>query len=82
MERLGSMTPEELEAIEGVDPEMVERIQLAVNSYYGQFEEAVESPEEAPAEAAAEAVVAAPAEKLESENESVTIENTVNPEVP
>ena len=78
VERLGSMTPEELEAIEGVDPEMVERIQTAVNSYYGQFEEAVESPEEAPAEAAVET----PAEKLESENESVTIENTVNPEVP
>jgi len=78
VERLGSMTPEELEAIEGVDPEMVERIQLAVNSYYGQFEEAVEPPEEV----AAEAVVVAPGEKLESENESVTIENTVNPEVP
>ncbi len=33
-----SMTPEELEAVPGVDPEMVERIQTAVNSYYGQFE--------------------------------------------
>ena len=29
VERLGSMTPEDLEAIEGVDPEFVERIQLA-----------------------------------------------------
>jgi len=53
VERLGSMTPEELDAI-GVDEAMVEKIQLAVNGYYGQFEE-----EPAPVENAAEA---APAE--------------------
>ena len=41
VEKLGSMTPEELEEIEGIDPDMVERIQQAVNSYYGQFEGAV-----------------------------------------
>ncbi len=74
VERLGSMTPEDLEAIEGVDPEMVERIQLAVNSYYGQFEESVEPADESKVEE--------PVEKAEAENESVTIENTVNPEVP
>src|ERR1700681_2327284 len=38
VEKLGSMTPEELEVMPGIDPEMVERIQTAVNSYYGQFE--------------------------------------------
>jgi len=41
VERLGSMTPEELEAMEGIDAEAVEGIQLAVNSYYGQFEGSV-----------------------------------------
>jgi N utilization substance protein A len=47
VERLGSMTPEELEIIEGIGPEMVEQIQLAVNSYYGQYETSVENPAEA-----------------------------------
>ena len=60
VERLGSMTPEELEVIPEIDPEMVEKIQMAVNSYYGQFEGSLEtsageppSPEEAPAEESA-----------------------------
>ncbi len=38
VEALGAMTPEDLEAIPGIDPGMVERIQTAVNGYYGQFE--------------------------------------------
>ncbi len=38
VERLGSMTPEQLEEIPDIDPTMVERIQLAVNNYYSQFE--------------------------------------------
>src|SRR5689334_16079174 len=39
VEKLGSMTPEQIEEIQGVSPEMVEQIQDAVNSYYSQFEE-------------------------------------------
>jgi len=39
VEKLGSMTPEELEEIQGVGPKMVEKIQEAVNAYYAQFEE-------------------------------------------
>ena len=39
IEKLGSMTPEEIEEIPGIEPEMMERIQEAVNAYYGQFEE-------------------------------------------
>src|ERR1700722_10900477 len=58
VERLGSMAPEELDAI-GVDEAMVERIQLAVNGYYGQFEEPAEEPA---AEAAPEAAVEAAAD--------------------
>jgi len=50
VERLGEMTPEQLEAIPGIGPKMVEKIRLAVNSYYMQFEEMQEG---APAEAAA-----------------------------
>ena len=38
VEKLGSMTPEELQDIPGVGPKMVERIQVAVNNYYSQFE--------------------------------------------
>jgi N utilization substance protein A len=58
IEKLGSMTPEELEEIQGIGPEMVEQIQESVNAYYSQFED---SP---PAEAsgADEAVEAEPAE--------------------
>ena len=96
VERLGSMTPEELEELPDIDPEIVEKIQTAVNSYYGQFEGSVETsageapPEGAPAqESAGEAVAAAeaaaeqpPLEILpaEPENESVRIENTDVPE--
>jgi len=36
VEGLGDMTPEQLEEIPGIDSEMIERIQTAVNSYYGQ----------------------------------------------
>ena len=38
VEKLGGMTPEELEEIPGIGAEMVEKIQQAVMSYYGQFE--------------------------------------------
>src|SRR5580765_1063769 len=38
VEKLGSMTPEQLEEIPGIEENLVEKIQLAVNAYYGQFE--------------------------------------------
>jgi hypothetical protein len=65
------MTPEDLEAIQGILPEMVEQIQLAVNAYYGQFEdpaavagEAVAEEFEEPAGVAGEGVVAEEPEDL------------------
>ncbi len=64
VERLGSMTPEELGAIEGIDSEAIENLLAAVNSYYSQFEGSVVQ------EANAQEV------KPEPENESVRIENT------
>ena len=39
IEKLGGMTPEQLEEIPGIDPQLVEKIQEAVNAYYSQFEE-------------------------------------------
>jgi len=42
VEKLGNMTPEELEEIPGIGPKMVEKIQDAVVSYYGQYEESVD----------------------------------------
>jgi transcription termination/antitermination protein NusA len=45
VEKLGSMTPEELEAISGIEPKVVEKILIAINSYYGQFETGVDSSE-------------------------------------
>jgi transcription termination/antitermination protein NusA len=36
VEKLGGMTPEQLESIEGIDAEAVNLIQQAINGYYGQ----------------------------------------------
>jgi N utilization substance protein A len=96
VERLGAMTPEDLETIPGIDPEMVERIQAAVNGYYGQFEGSMEGAATGAAGAAAapetpqeQADGAAPAAEIapepaaaatDPENESVTIENAEAPE--
>jgi N utilization substance protein A len=77
VEKLGTMTPEQLEEIPSIGEEIVESIQLAVNSYYNQFEEAMEAPAAAPAAAAApaEAPAQEPSAERESESESVTMEN-------
>jgi len=70
VEKLGSMTPEELEAIAGIDPEAVQDILIAVNSYYAQFEqppqEVVEVVPEETSESAAAAEETPSEEKLES----------------
>ncbi len=52
IEKLGSMTPELLEALEGIDENAVSLIQQAINRYYGQ-EYAEEAPAEVEASAAA-----------------------------
>jgi transcription termination/antitermination protein NusA len=71
IEKLGGMTPEELEELQGIGAQTVERIRDAVNGYYGQFETptdqlsddfAVEEvPVDAPAETIAEVEAAAEA---------------------
>jgi transcription termination/antitermination protein NusA len=55
VEQLGSMTPEELELIPGIEPAIVEKILVAVNSYYAQFEQPTSAPPEAVVEELAEA---------------------------
>lgn len=51
VERLGSMTPEELEAIPEIDEEVVSRIQSSVVSFYGQYQENEPSEEVVPSTA-------------------------------
>jgi N utilization substance protein A len=84
VETLGSMTPEQLEEIPGVDPEMVENIQTAVVGYYGQFEEEPPAAETSGTESAGEAskgelVPEGASVEKASENESDRIENTEVP---
>jgi N utilization substance protein A len=55
IDRLGGMTPEQLQEIPNIDPEMVENIRDSVTAYYSQFEEAAPPPDETEAEAAVEA---------------------------
>ena len=45
VEKLADMTPEQLVEIKGVGPKIVEKIQLAVNGFYSQFDEAGQLPE-------------------------------------
>jgi N utilization substance protein A len=75
VEKLGAMTPEQLEEIPGIEQEMVENIQTAVVGYYGQFEQQEETPS---AETPVEAHVEAGQEKV-PENESDRIEITEVP---
>jgi N utilization substance protein A len=59
VERLGEMTPEQLQEIPGIGPKMVEKIRLAVNNYYAQFEEGAAAPSAWPEVSAGSAPVAA-----------------------
>jgi transcription termination/antitermination protein NusA len=80
VEALADMTPEQLEAIEGIGPKTVEKISLAVNNYFasldaGAAESAVAEGEAVAEEALPEAVEAssdeaAPAEAPEAETAS------------
>jgi transcription termination/antitermination protein NusA len=77
IEKLGAMTPEEIQEIRGIEPEMVEQIQQSVNAYYGQFEEGqgdepVKPESEIQAEPAGD--VAAEPEAIEAEPEAIEAE--------
>ncbi len=51
VEALADMTPEQLEAIEGIGPKTVEKISLAVNNYFSSLEAAAAAETPAAAEA-------------------------------
>jgi N utilization substance protein A len=76
IERLGSMTPEQLEEIQGIGPQTVEKIQESVNAYYSQFEDPVqevgepETQENAGAQEAVEDAAEAVAENAAVEAET------------
>jgi transcription termination/antitermination protein NusA len=80
VEKLGGMTPEELEAIPDIEPAIVETILIAVNSYYAQFEQSAEPAEssEATAQESAGLATETPAENSEiglaEENEAERLE--------
>ena len=72
VEALADMTPEQLEAIEGIGPKTVERISLAVSDYFSNLEAASTAPAEAPTEPET-----APADaRTEGEPEVATEETT------
>ncbi len=85
IEKLGAMTPEELEQIQGIGPESVGPIQDAVVAYYSQFEDpaaenaepAVEEGEVEASEAALEEVAEEVAEAVAEEAETVSAEAAV-----
>ena len=54
VEALADMTPEQLEAIEGIGPKTVEKISLAVNNYFSSLEGGEAGAVAAEGEAAAE----------------------------
>jgi N utilization substance protein A len=63
IERLGTMTPEQLEEIAGIDPASVEFIQAAVVAYYSQFEEPGTEGSSAASEAE-ETILSGPADEV------------------
>ena len=83
VEALADMTPEQLEAIEGIGPKTVEKISLAVNNYFASLEPGAEggvpaeasqgeaAPEQAAAGAEGEPAAPAEAESVSNEGEPV-----------
>ena len=75
VEALADMTPEQLEAIEGIGPKTVEKISLAVNNYFSSLEGGEAGAVAAEGEAGAEPVAeesAAGADDVTAEVEAAT----------
>ena len=84
VEHLADMTPEQLQLIPGVDPRIVEQIQLSVNAFYSQFDDAgqlPESPDQEPAEQIEEPEQALPA-PISADQPEVEKPVTVMPGLP
>ena len=79
VEALADMTPEQLEAIEGIGPKTVEKISLAVNNYFASLEQGAEGAlpaEGAEGEAVAEEAPAEGSEELHASAEEAAPEAT------
>jgi len=74
VEKVGAMTPEQLQEISDIDPKTVEAIQIAVNSYFAQFEEGVGLAAEDAGPAAEEAPREQATEAAEAEEGAATLE--------
>jgi N utilization substance protein A len=74
VERLGGMTPEELEQIPGIDEAAVEMIGATVHAHFTQAERQAAAPEEAPHAAAEEAPQAAAEDAPQAAAEAAPIE--------
>src|SRR6476659_4889812 len=74
VEALADMTPEQLEAIEGIGPKTVEKISLAVNNYFSSLEGGEAGTVAAESEAAAEPLAeeTAASEEITAEVEAAT----------
>ncbi len=81
VEKLGAMTPEELEAIPTIEPDIVEKILVSVNSYYSQFETVAETPEMPPEteDVSLAETVEAPAEEPAGPAEESNVEAASEP---
>ena len=67
IDQLGNMTPEQLEEIQGIVPDSVERIQEAINAYYAQFDE------QPAGEVAQEEAIQEPAQEAAQEEAQVEV---------
>jgi N utilization substance protein A len=76
VEALADMTPEQLEAIEGIGPKTVEKISLAVNNYFSSLEAAEAGAPAAESEAGAEPA----AEASAADPDAITAEVEAAPE--
>ena len=74
IEKLGGMTPEQLEAVPGIDADAISRIQQAINSFYGQEYPAEEAVAEQTAESGEQ--MAASGTENAMENASDTMEES------
>ena len=85
VEKLGSMTPEELEQIDGIDDEVIQGIGATVNAYYTHLdgpaapEVAVEAKAEPLVEAGAVAPEAKVAAAADADSSEVSVEAAVEP---
>ncbi len=77
IDQLGNMTPEQLEAIQGIVPDSVERIQQAINAYYAQFEE--QPAEEAPPPAESEIAPDSEPREASAEEAELAVTHSANP---